>query len=90
MYMPNVNLPLPAEMLNAVDVARGREPRTAWIRDAIDHRLVVHPSLSTDPDSLPTVKPTPAKETADAKRTEMTTNRFAGMSAEQLRREMKR
>jgi hypothetical protein len=36
---PNINLPLPDEMLEAIDQARGDIPRTVWIRRAIEQRL---------------------------------------------------
>jgi len=37
--MEKINLPLPAELLEAVDKARGDVPRTVWIRRAIEQRL---------------------------------------------------
>ena len=39
MYMININLPIPEELLNALDEARGDVPRTVWIRRAIEQRL---------------------------------------------------
>ena len=39
MYMPNINLPIPEELLTALDEARGDVPRTVWIRRAIEQRL---------------------------------------------------
>lgn len=38
-YMPNINLLLPKELLDAIDDARGDVPRVAWIRRAIQQRL---------------------------------------------------
>lgn len=35
----NINLPLTAELLEAIDKARGDVPRTVWIRRAIEQRL---------------------------------------------------
>jgi metal-responsive CopG/Arc/MetJ family transcriptional regulator len=40
MYMENINLPIPAELLAAVDGAREDVARTVWIRRAIEERLV--------------------------------------------------
>jgi metal-responsive CopG/Arc/MetJ family transcriptional regulator len=37
--MTNINLPLPEELLEAVDRARGDVPRVVWIRRAIEQRL---------------------------------------------------
>lgn len=37
--MENINLPLPKELREAIDRARGDVPRTAWIRRAIEQRL---------------------------------------------------
>jgi len=37
--MERINLPLPAELLEAIDRARGDVPRTVWIRRAIEQRL---------------------------------------------------
>ena len=37
--MIRINLPLPTELLAAIDKARGDVPRTVWIRRAIEHRL---------------------------------------------------
>jgi hypothetical protein len=39
MYMTNINLPLPEELLAAIDKARGDVPRTVWIRRAIEQRI---------------------------------------------------
>jgi len=39
MPMVNVNLPLPADLLAAVDLARKGTPRTTWIRGALQMRL---------------------------------------------------
>lgn len=39
MYMQNINLPLPEELLRAIDQARGDVPRTVWIRRAIEQRI---------------------------------------------------
>lgn len=39
MYMININLPIPEELLKALDEARGDVPRTVWIRRAIEQRL---------------------------------------------------
>lgn len=37
--MQNINLPIPEELLKALDEARGDVPRTVWIRRAIEQRL---------------------------------------------------
>jgi metal-responsive CopG/Arc/MetJ family transcriptional regulator len=37
--MTNITLPLPEELLEAIDKARGDVPRTVWIRRAIEQRL---------------------------------------------------
>jgi metal-responsive CopG/Arc/MetJ family transcriptional regulator len=37
--MKQINLPLPAELLEAIDQVRGDVPRTVWIRRAIEERL---------------------------------------------------
>jgi metal-responsive CopG/Arc/MetJ family transcriptional regulator len=37
--MERINLPLPAELLAAIDRMRGDVPRTVWIRRAIEQRL---------------------------------------------------
>jgi metal-responsive CopG/Arc/MetJ family transcriptional regulator len=37
--MLRINLPIPEELLAAVDQARGDVPRTVWIRRAIEQRL---------------------------------------------------
>jgi metal-responsive CopG/Arc/MetJ family transcriptional regulator len=37
--MNNISLPIPEELLKAVDRARGDVPRTVWIRRAIEQRL---------------------------------------------------
>jgi len=37
--MQNINLPIPEELLEAVDQARGDIPRTVWIRRTIEHQL---------------------------------------------------
>lgn len=37
--MTNINLPIPEELLKALDEARGDVPRTVWIRRAIEQRL---------------------------------------------------
>lgn len=37
--MTNINLPIPEELLKALDQARGDVPRTVWIRRAIEQRL---------------------------------------------------
>lgn len=37
--MKNINLPIPADLLKAIDKLRGDVPRTAWIRRAILERL---------------------------------------------------
>lgn len=39
MFMENINLPIPKELLDAIDKARGDVPRTVWIRRAIEQRL---------------------------------------------------
>ena len=39
MSMHTLNLPIPPELLEAVDQARGDVPRTVWIRRAIEQRL---------------------------------------------------
>ena len=38
-HMERINLPLPAELLAAIDAERGDVPRTVWIRRAIEERL---------------------------------------------------
>jgi hypothetical protein len=43
--MNNINLPLPEELLDTLDQARGDVPRTVWIRRAIEQRMQ-HPKLS--------------------------------------------
>ena len=40
--MEQIRLPIPAELLEAVDQARGDVPRTVWIRRAIEERLAAH------------------------------------------------
>jgi len=37
--MEHINLPIPPELLKAIDQARGDVPRTVWIRRAIEARL---------------------------------------------------
>jgi hypothetical protein len=37
--MERISLPIPAELLQAIDRARGDVPRTVWIRRAIEARL---------------------------------------------------
>jgi hypothetical protein len=37
--MTNINLPLPEELLEAIDKLRGDVPRTVWIRRAIEARI---------------------------------------------------
>lgn len=37
--MNNINLPLPEELLKAIDAIRGDVPRTVWIRRAIEQRI---------------------------------------------------
>jgi hypothetical protein len=37
--MERINLPIPQELLDAVDQVRGDVPRTVWIRRAIEQRL---------------------------------------------------
>lgn len=39
LYMKNVNLTLPEEMLDTIDRWRDDVPRNAWIRRAIEERL---------------------------------------------------
>jgi len=38
--MQRISLPIPAELLEKVDEARGDVPRTLWIRRAIEARLL--------------------------------------------------
>lgn len=38
-YMQSINLPVPEELLKAIDAERGDVPRTVWIRRAIEQRL---------------------------------------------------
>jgi metal-responsive CopG/Arc/MetJ family transcriptional regulator len=44
--MKRISLPIPAELLKAVDAARGDVPRTVWIRRAIETRLALQPKSS--------------------------------------------
>jgi metal-responsive CopG/Arc/MetJ family transcriptional regulator len=37
--MNTISLPIPEELLEAIDRARGDVPRTVWIRRAIEQRL---------------------------------------------------
>lgn len=37
--MTNINMPLPEELLAAIDKLRGDVPRTVWIRRAITERI---------------------------------------------------
>lgn len=37
--MNNITLPIPEELLEAIDAIRGDVPRTVWIRRAIEQRL---------------------------------------------------
>ena len=43
MDMQSINLPIPEELLEAVDQVRGDVPRTVWIRRAIEQRLATGP-----------------------------------------------
>lgn len=38
--MEHINLTVPAELLEAIDKARGDVPRTVWIRRAIEQKLI--------------------------------------------------
>lgn len=58
--MENINLTIPAELLAAVDEARGDVPRTVWIRRAIEQRL----DTETAPMNLAFTNPRPFNEEA--------------------------
>ena len=46
--MEHINLPLPREMLKAIDEARGDVPRTVWIRRSIEARLTEQHGKESD------------------------------------------
>ena len=65
--MANLNLPLDKTLLQRVDVARGKQPRVSWIRDAIEDKLDrrlpadVAEALESGPVTLTPVSGRPAE-----------------------------
>jgi hypothetical protein len=59
--MPNITLPLPDPLFDAVDKARGEIPRTVWIRGAIEGRLRIEEGI--EPLAVFTAVPDPDTDT---------------------------
>jgi hypothetical protein len=68
MYMAHLNLPLDDSLLARIDEARGKQPRTSWLRDAIALKLGTPTILDSPmvphetPDNRPGALPKPPKE----------------------------